>query len=598
VDTKDALCDALTRFAPDLVLSDLTMPAFNGIEGLKITRQMSPKVPFIYVSGTIGEERAIELLKQGANDYVLKQNLTRLAPAVERALRDADARVERLRAEEQIRILSRAIEHGPAGIIITDADGKIEYVNPKFVDVTGYSAGEAVGQNPRILKSGETPPSVYKDLWETVTAGGEWHGEFHNRRKNGELFWEFASISGIRDESGAITHFVAVKEDITARKRMENELLRAQRIESIGTLASGVAHDFNNILSPILMSVPVLDEALAGTRFESVASTIQQCAERGAAIVKQVLTFARGIEGVRVLVQVRHLVCDMEKIAGGTFPRSITVRNMAAQDLWPVIGDATQIHQVLLNLCVNARDAMPDGGTLTINAGNLQIDENFAAMSPEARPGPHLMIAVSDTGCGIPAKIMEKIFDPFFTTKEVGKGTGLGLSSVVSIVKGHGGFLTVESQPGKGSTFKLFLPAEPDATAASEAAPKAKAPSGNGELLLFVDDESSIRSISQAMLQAHGYRVLLASDGTEALAAFAQQSGEIAMVVTDIAMPFMDGVALIRALRKMKPGIPVIISTGHGEKARVSGLQVSAFLNKPYDAGTLLRALHAALHST
>jgi CheY-like chemotaxis protein len=284
----------------------------------------------------------------------------------------------------------------------------------------------------------------------------------------------------------------------------------------------------------------------------------------------------------------------MENIAGQTFPRTITVRNMASCDLWPVIGDATQLQQVLLNLCVNARDAMPGGGTLILNAENLRIDENFAAMNPDATSGPYLTIEVSDTGDGMSAEIMQKMFDPFFTTKEVGKGTGLGLSTAIGIVKSHGGFLSVESSPGKGTTFKIFLPAEPGA-AMSEPLPDAEAPSGNGELILVVDDEPSIRSIAQAVLQGRGYRVLLAEDGAEALAIFVQQSTEIAVVITDLAMPFVDGVTLIRALRKLKPGVRVIVSTGQGEKTRVSDLRVDHLLHKPYGADTLVRALHSAL---
>jgi PAS domain S-box-containing protein len=595
VDTKEGLRDALTHFVPDLVLSDLSMPSLSGIDGLKITREMRPSVPYIYVSGTIGEERAIELLRQGATDYVHKSNLARLPSVVERALREAEAHRERRRTEEQLRKLSSAVEHSPAAIVITDAEGTIEYVNPKSLDITGYSAEEVLGQTLSILKVGEAPDSTYEELWRTIRAGGEWRGEFHNRRKNGEQFWEFASISGIRDDSGSITHFVAVKEDITERKSLQEQLLRTQRLEGIGTLASGVAHDLNNILAPILMSIPLLERALAGTKSASLVSTIEQCAERGAAIVKQVLTFARGVHGERIFVQVHHLLHDMGKIAHSTFPRSITIRNNSPGNLWPVNGDATQLHQVLLNLCVNARDAMPGGGSLTIDAGNLQIDENYAAMSPEAKPGPYLTFSVSDTGHGIPAGIMQKIFDPFFTTKEVGKGTGLGLSTVIGIVKNHGGFLTVESEPGKGTTFKVFLPAEPEAEAVPKAASRSKATPGNGELILVVDDESSVRSIAEAVLQANGYRVLLAGDGTEALAVFAQRSGDIAAVVTDIAMPFMDGAVLIRALRKMRPDIRVIVSTGHGEKAQVSELNVNGFLNKPYDAQTLLRALHTAL---
>ena len=388
---------------------------------------------------------------------------------------------------------------------------------------------------------------------------------------------------------------LAMLSDSTERQRLQAQLRHSQRLESIGTLASGVAHDLNNVLAPIMMSIPLLAQAVAGTRNERLVSTIEACAERGSCIVKQVLTFSRGMEGERVLVQVQHLMGDIANIANQTFPRSITIRDIVPRDLWPVNGDATQIHQVLLNLCVNARDAMPEGGTLTMDASNLRIDENYAVMSPDATPGNYLVISISDTGHGIPEETMQKMFDPFFTTKEVGKGTGLGLSTAVGIVKSHRGFLTVETQIGKGSVFKVFLPAEAGVAEMPPNASKPEALSGNGDLVLLVDDEASIRVIAQSVMQARGYRVLLAADGTEALAIFAQNSSEIAAVITDIAMPFMDGTTLIRALRKMDPDVPLIVSTGHGEEAQVSGSHISAFLNKPYDAETLLRSLHAAI---
>jgi PAS domain S-box-containing protein len=593
VDTREGLRDALQHFVPDLVLSDLTMPSFNGEEGLRITREVCPDVPFIFFSGTLGEQRATELLREGATAYVQKPDLARLAVVVGRALRDTGAQRERRRGEDQIRKLSGAVEHSPAGIIITDTAGTIEYVNPKFTEMTGYRAVEVIGEHTRILESGETPPSVYEEMWRTLRDGGKWRGEFHTRRKNGERFWESVSISPIRDDAETITHFVVVKEDITERKNLEAQLRRAQRIESIGTRASGLVNDLNNILASILMSAPLLQKALAGTPAESAVSVVAKCAERGMGIIRQVLSSARGIEGGPMFFQVGHFLCEIVKMMTETSPRSITVGSHIPADLWFTNADATQLHQVLLNLCANARDAMPGGGTLRIEARNRQIGENHAAMSPDAKPGPYLVITVSDTGHGIPPEIMPKIFDPFFSTKKTGKSTGLGLPAVLGIVRSHGGFLMVKSLPGKGSTFEVFLPAEPDTV--PETAPAAGAPYGNGELILLVDDEESILAITQDVLRTHGYQVLSAADGIEALTLFAQHQNDIAIVITDTAMPFMDGIALSSALRRIKPALRIIASTGHSDNAQLTGSEVSGFLSKPYDPATLLRAIHTAL---
>lgn len=595
VETKETLRMALAKFEPHIVLSDLSMPTFSGEEGLKVTRELCAELPFIYVSGTIGEEHAIELLKKGATDYVLKQNLARLTPAVERALREAEGIREQRRTDERLRKLSGAVEHGPSAIFITDTEGRIEYVNPKFTEITGYTADEVIGQTPCILKSGETSDAVYANLWKTIRAGHDWHGEFHNRRKDGKMVWESTSISPILDAAGAITHFVGVAEDITDRKSLEAQLRRAQRLEAIGTLATGLAHDLNNVLAPILMATPLLAEALAGTKYEDIVSTIGQCAERGAGIVKQVITFAHGSEGQRVLVQVSHLMRDICKVATETFPRSIAIKNLAKSDLWPIMADATQVHQILLNLCINARDAMPDGGKLTMSAENLQIDENYASMIPEATLGSYLVLTVSDTGHGIPEGIREKIFDPFFTTKLMGRGTGLGLATVNGIVKNHQGFIRLDSESGRGTTFQVFLPAEEHGEAVAIMVPPTAAARGNGELILIVDDEVSILAATKMVLETAGYRVLLANDGVEALGIFAHEANEIALVLTDVAMPFMDGPALTRTLRHMDPYVRVIISTGHKTRSDVEALAVNAFLAKPYDASTLLRAIHTVL---
>jgi PAS domain S-box-containing protein len=403
----------------------------------------------------------------------------------------------------------------------------------------------------------------------------------------------------VRGSDGTYYGRVWTFHDITERKKMEQQFLRAQRMESIGTLASGVAHDLNNILTPIMMSAPVLRMRISDESRGKIIDTIEISAARGAQIVKQVLTFSRGLEGEMLPLQVETVVNEMEQMIRSTFSKDITVECVIEPHLWLVLGDATQLHQVLLNLCVNARDAMPNGGTLRLSAANLDIDASYASMLPESTPGHHVLLEVSDTGSGISPEILERIFDPFFTTKGVGKGTGLGLSTVHGIVKSHGGFLKVESELGKGTTFKVYLPVAPDQVAVAATTASSPPPTGHGELVLVVDDEAAVINAAQAVLEANGYRVMLAADATEALVKFTENSHDIAIVLTDIVMPVMDGVLFLRTLRQINPNIPVIASTGHSEQKQIDTMRelgIETVLHKPYNAGTLLRTIHAALH--
>jgi CheY-like chemotaxis protein len=369
-------------------------------------------------------------------------------------------------------------------------------------------------------------------------------------------------------------------------------------MESIGTLAGGIAHDLNNVLAPIMMATAIMEMRFPDPESQSLIAVLTECAQRGADMVGQVLTFARGVDGQRMEVQIASLVQDIEKIVKDTFYKHIQVRTLIPHDLWTVEGDPTQLHQVLLNLCVNARDAMPQGGTLILSAGNLVIDAHYAALNSEARPGPYVFLEIEDSGTGIPAEVIEKIFDPFFTTKELGKGTGLGLSTTLAIAKSHGGFIRVQSEPGKGTTFKVYLPAQVGTSTAVKAQSGLEMPPGNGELILVVDDEPSVRQITRQTLEAFGYRVLLAADGVEALAIYAGQGAQIALVLTDMMMPVMDGAATIQVLRKLNPELPIIAASGlsaNSQGDQATRLGVSHFLPKPYTAETLLKALRKAL---
>lgn len=501
-------------------------------------------------------------------------------------------------SEQQIRQLSQAVEQSPISIIITDTKGDIQYVNPKFTAITGYSFEEVVGKNSRVMKSGETPPETYKVLWDTITAGREWHGELHNLKKNGELFWESVFISAIKDNNGVITNFLAVKEDITEYKQLTAQFLRAQRMENIGMLASGIAHDLNNILAPIMMSMEVLKETSHDPQSMSILETIEVSAQRGADIVRQILSFARGIEGQRVEVQPKHLLKDIENVIKSTFPKNIRVQLSAPFDTWTILGDPTQLLQVLMNLCVNARDAMPDGGLLSINVENRVLDEQYATVNIQAKPGSYVIVSVVDSGMGMSPDVLEKIFDPFFTTKAIGKGTGLGLSTVMAIMKSHGGFINVYSEPGKGTTFRLHLPTITFSQSGSGSKAELDLPRGNGETVLIIDDEASILTIASQTLQAFGYRVLTANNGATAMKIYAQHQNEIAVALTDMMMPVMDGRVTIQALKQMNPAVKIIAASGLDANTDVStltGAGVLHFLPKPYTAETLLKILRTVL---
>ena len=507
----------------------------------------------------------------------------------------------RKQAEDAMRLQSSALGAAANAIIITDREGVIEWVNPAFTLFTGYSIEEAVGKTPTLLKSDKQDQAFYKALWDTVLAGKVWHGELINRRKDGSLYSEEMTITPIKDAQGEITHFIAVKQDITERRRIEEKLQQTERMESIGRLASGVAHDLNNILTPIILSTDLLRTAEEASTRERLISSIEECAQRGASVVNQVLTFARGVKGARTTLQLNRLVNDMERIMNETFPKSIIIASAIYPDLWSVSGDSTQIHQVLLNLCINARDAMPDGGTLLVSTANEAIDENFAAMVPDAKAGDYAMVSISDSGTGIPEEIINKIFDPFFTTKEIGKGTGLGLSTAIGIIRNHGGFVTVESVEGHGSTFKVFLPVEKKTETEQKRSVNFDMPQGEGETILVVEDEEFIAKATALVLERNGYKALTATNGNEALTVFGEHAKEIKIVLTDVMMPEMDGVQFSRALKGIKPQVKIIASTGHAsdaQQAELRELGVQVILRKPYDAKTLLIALHDAIHKS
>jgi PAS domain S-box-containing protein len=508
-------------------------------------------------------------------------------------LLDIDARKQN---EQMLGEQATLLDNAQDAILVRDLRDRITYWNKSAERLYGWTAEEAIGQSCEELLHLEL--TDFKTARETTLNTGKWMGELQQRSRDGRLITVEARWTLIRDEAGQPKSLLGINTDISARKQLEQQFLRTQRMESIGTLAGGIAHDLNNVLAPIMMSIDLLRLRETDPRRLEVLSTIEGSARRGADMVKQVLSFARGVVGEKVDVQLGHLIAEIAKIVNETFLQHIHVHADVPAGLWVVRGDPTQMHQVLLNLCVNARDAMPSGGTITITASNVVLDAQSATMHIDATHGPYVRISVQDTGTGMPPEVVDRIFEPFFTTKEVGHGTGLGLSTSVSIVKQHGGFVRVRSDLGKGTTFSIYLPAQMECSESSEEICQNTLPQGDGELILVVDDEAAVLDITRQTLESYGYRVLLAANGVDALALYTSHQADIAVVLTDLMMPVMDGPTAIQVLRHINPQVRIVAASGLNADALVAkatNAGASQFLSKPYTAETLLHALRTAL---
>jgi PAS domain S-box-containing protein len=505
---------------------------------------------------------------------------------------------ERKKSEDQLREQAALLDQARDAILVRDLDDRILFWNKGAEQIYGWSSGEVLGKKIQdIYYGGHT--DQYDKTKQLVLENGEWAGEVRHITKAGKEIIAQSRWALVRDDNGNPKSLLVINTDVTEKRKIESQFLRAQRMESIGTLAGGLAHDFNNILSPIMMAIRMLQVKFPDEDSQRLLSLLHLSAERGSELVKQVLSFARGVEGERIIIQPRHLIREIVKILKDTLPKSIDVAYDTSADLWTVTGDITQLHQVLMNFCVNARDAMPGGGKLAIRAENMRIDDNYARMNLDAEPGRYVLVTISDTGTGIPANIVDKIFEPFFTTKEYGKGTGLGLSTAMGIVRSHGGFITVYSEVGRGTEFKIHIPAIGAHQVGQTDEAQSEMLIGRGELILVVDDEAVIREITQKTLETYGYRAITASDGTEAVAMYAQHRDEIQAVLTDMMMPYMDGPATIRALQKMNPHVKIIASSGLAESSRASeaaSVGVKFFLPKPYTAEQLLNTLEELLN--
>ncbi len=506
---------------------------------------------------------------------------------------------QRKQAEETIREQAALLDITTDAIIFRDFENRILFWNHGAEQLYGWSAAEALGQVTTTLLYKHSPQ--LQDALQIVVEQGEWQGELEKINKSGKAVTVQSRWTLVRDEANHPKAILSVDTDITEKKLLEDQFLHAQRLESLGTLASGIAHDLNNILTPILAVAQLLPLKLPhlDAQNQRLLQMLQASSRRGSDLVSQILAFARGAAGKRATIQAGHLLHEVGRVAKQTFPKSIDIcEDVTPPALWLVSADATQLHQIFMNLCINARDAMPEGGTLTLEAKNVTLDANYVRMHLDAQEGPYLAVTIADTGTGITPEVRDRMFEPFFTTKELGKGTGLGLSTVFTIVKQHGGFVTVYSELNQGTNFTVYLPALAD-SAIVQPTESLDDFDGNGELILVVDDEAAIREIMKVSLEAHNYRVITACDGIDAFSVYAEHKAEVCLIILDLMMPTIDTTTIIMTLKRMNPQVQIIAMSGLAPNPAViaaDSTTIQAFLAKPFTANELLQTLHQVIH--
>ncbi|MFN2452726.1 MAG: response regulator [Pyrinomonadaceae bacterium] len=614
VETKDAFLRELTNFAPDIILSDFKLPQFNGLDALRLLKAQDVDAPFILVTGSLTEAVAVECMKEGADDYILKASLKRLPSAMLNALEKRDAK----RAQwEMIAALQRseerfrgAFDNTAIGMAVAAPSGRFLEVNRALCEIVGYTEEELLATDFQSITHPDDLDAKLADR-QRLLAGELKTLQLEKRYigKVGQEIWAVTSVSLVRDAHNTPLYFILQIQDSTERKRAEEalreseeQLRQSQKLEAFGQLAGGVAHDFNNILTAITgYSDLALRRVASDTALRQHIEEIKKAGERAASLTRQLLAFSRKqILQLKVL-DINHVVADVDKMLRRLIGEDIRILNALGVDLWRVKADAGQLEQVILNLAVNARDAMPQGGNLTIETANVEISESHTHGYAGLEPGAYVMLAVSDTGCGMNAETLSRIFEPFFTTKEIGKGTGLGLSTVYGIARQSGGHVLAHSEVGIGSTFKIYLPrvnepSEPTNTAESRVA----VVQPTSQTVLLVEDEESIRQLVREVLEMDGYRVLETSGGDEALPLCRSYEGAIDLMLTDVVMPHMSGRELTERAAFFRPEMKVLYMSGYTDEAifhhGVSNVGM-AYLEKPFAADELVRKVREVLNA-
>ena len=547
-------------------------------------------------------QRTVSALRASGEEFPIEASISKTSvdgrTIYTAILRDV---TEAVRYRQQIEQQSQMLDQVSDAVSVLDLQERITFWNEAAHRMFGWAAEEVLGKNAfDLLHRGD--PEALSLLRREADCGRSWSGELTKTTRSGETIIVEHRHTVLRDSNGVVTGYLCIDIDITDRKKRERVAHRSQRLESIGTLAGGIAHDLNNVLTPILIGAKLLASGRAAANRQGLLETMVASAHRGADLVKQLLSFAGGIQGQRSPVRMDRLIAEVCGLLEHTFPKSILIQTTVDATCPPVVGDATELTQILMNLCINARDAMPGGGILRIEATSIRLNGGASQMHPDAHSGLYVLVKVSDTGCGMSPAILDRIFVPFFTTKELGKGTGLGLATTQGIVKNHGGFIIVYSEPGRGSMFSIYLPASP-ASETTTGVPTAVAiESGYGQTVLIVDDEAFILQMTSVALASAGYRVFTASDGSAAIATFRQHHHEIAAVLLDMMMPELDGLQTLDELRKIDPQVTVIACSGlrtTQREAEALDRGVKAFLPKPYSDDQLLQTLTLLLnHST
>jgi len=601
VRTKPAFAAALEGFAPDAILSDHNIPGFSGWEALELAQRAQPDVPFILVTGSLDEETAVRYLKNGASDYILKDRLVRLGPALLEALERARQR-EALRTQESL--LRQIIDANPSLIFVKDWNGRFVLVNQATAQVYGTTVESLVGKtdadfNPNVeeiahflrhdrdvMSSGQ--PKIIAE--EPVT-----------NPTTGDTRWFQTIKVPLRSPAEGTATLLGVATEITERKRLEEQLLQSQKMEAVGQLAGGVAHDFNNILTAIVGYTDLLAAELASNvRQLEDLEEIRKAARRAAALTRQLLAFSRKQVLEPRIIDVNSVVLNLDKMLRSLISENIELKTDLADNLGAARADPNQIEQVIMNLAINARDAMPDGGTVTIETGNVTLDDAYAAQHVSVIPGEYVMLAVSDTGCGMDAKTQSRIFEPFFTTKPAGRGTGLGLSTVYGIVKQTGGNIWLYSEPGKGTTFKIYLPAIAALPEDIGKVAPAEAPRRGAGTVLVVEDDEQLRRLTHRALDAQGYTVLVADRGATALDIARRHKGEIDLLLTDVIMPDTNGRKLAETIQAARPGMRVLYMSGYPDGAIASHGMLEpgvAYLAKPFTTEAITRRVREVLEA-